>query len=220
MAGKFVRLLGATVATMVLMPACYSSDYNNVAPNLPGVVITVVDQGRALASARSFALPDTVVEVPVGSNTITHESDQQIIANVRAHMVGLGWQDVGTNPVAIPDVVLLVAANTRIQTGVFYVDWFGAWGYLPYWGPAVNGGWIWGVPADAVPYAFQAGTILITMLDRRAADATRQSIPLLWAAGIDGVVTNTASTTERALTGIDQAFAQSPYLRRGGVQLP
>jgi len=218
MAGNFVRLLCATVATAVFMPACYASDYNNVAPNLPGVVITVVDQGAALASARTFALPDTVVEVPVGSNTIDHASDQQVIANVRAHMVGLGWQDVGSNPAARPDVVLLVAANTRVQTGVAYVDWFGAWGYLPYWGSAVGNGWTWGVPAGAVPYAFQAGTILITMLDRRADNPMLRSIPLLWAAGIDGVVTNTASTTERALAGIDQAFAQSPYLSR--VQFP
>jgi hypothetical protein len=219
MAGKFVRLLVATVATVVLMPACYSTDYNNVAPNQAGVVITVVDQGPALASARTFALPDTVVEIPVGSNTLNHTSDHQIIANVRAHMVGLGWLDVGINPVARPDVVLLVAANTRIQTGVAYVDWFGAWGYLPYWGTSVDGGWFWGVPAGAVPYAFQAGTILITMLDRRADDPTLRRIPLLWAAGIDGVVTSAANTTERALVGIDQAFAQSPYLMRG-VQFP
>ena len=220
MAGNFVRLLGATIAAVVLMPGCYSSDYNNVAPNLPGVVITVVDQGPALANARTFALPDTVIELPLGSNTLDHESDQQIVANVRAHMVALGWQDVGTIRGSNPDVVLLVAANTRIQTGVAYFDWFGAWGYLPYWGPAVSSGWTWGVPVGAVPYAFQAGTILITMLDRRAEDPTLQKIPLLWAAGIDGVVTTTASTTERALAGIDQAFAQSQYLTRGRGQLP
>lgn len=218
MAGNFVRLLGATVAALVLMPGCYASDYNSVASDLPGVVITVVDQGPALANATTFALPDTVIEVPLGSNTIDHQSDQQIVASVRAHMTALGWKDVGTNRSANPDVVLLVAAATRIQTGVAYFDWFGAWGYLPYWGPAVSGGWTWGVPAGAVPYAFQAGTILITMLDRRAENPTAQRIPLLWAAGIDGVVTTTASTTERALVGIDQAFAQSPYLSK--VQLP
>jgi hypothetical protein len=195
------------------MPACYASDYNSVSSNPPGVVITVVDHSPALATARTFALPDTVVEVPLGSNTLDHASDQQIIANVRAHMVALGWHDVGTNPAATPDVVLLVAASTRIQTGVAYVDWFGAWGSLPYWGPAVSSGWTWGVPAGAVPYAFQAGTIIIAMLDRRAENVGLQSIPLLWAAGIDGVVTTTTSTTERALVGVDQAFAQSLYLK-------
>jgi hypothetical protein len=215
MAGNFVRLLGATIATLVLMPACSGSDNNNVAPNAPGVVITVVDQGSGLAGARSFALPDTVIEVPLGSNTIDHQFDHQIVASVRAHMTALGWQDVGTASVANPDVVLLIADNTRIQTGVAYFDWFGAWGGLPYWGPAVDGGWAWGVPVGAVPYAFQAGTILITMLDRRAENPTLRQIPLLWAAGIDGVVTNTTSTVDRALAGIDQAFAQSPYLLKG-----
>ena len=128
MARDFVRLLGATVVAAVLMPACYASDYNSVPSDLPGVVITVVDNGVVLASARTFALPDTVIEVPLGSNTLDHAFDQQIIANVRAHMVAFGWQDVGTSPSANPDVVLLVATATRIQTGVAYFDWFGAWG--------------------------------------------------------------------------------------------
>ena len=218
MARDFVRLLGATVVAAVLMPACYASDYNSVPSDLPGVVITVVDNGVVLASARTFALPDTVIEVPLGSNTLDHAFDQQIIANVRAHMVAFGWQDVGTSPSANPDVVLLVATATRIQTGVAYFDWFGAWGYLPYWGLAVDGSWTWGVPGGAVPYAFQAGTVLITMLDRRTRNVDLRTIPLLWAAGVDGVVTNAASTAERALAGIDQGFAQSPYLAR--VQLP
>jgi hypothetical protein len=42
-------------------------------------------------------------------------------------------------------------------------------------------------------------------------DATK-TIPLLWAAALDGVVGD-ASTIERIRAGIDQAFEQSPYLR-------
>src|SRR4051812_14139864 len=178
MVGNFVRLPCAIVALAVVMTACYSSDNNSVSPDLPGVVITVVDDGSALSNARTFALPDTIIEVPVGSNTLEHASDHQIIANIRAHMVAAGWQDLGTNRAAKPDVVLIVAASTRIQTGVAYFDWYGAWGYLPYWGSSVSGGWTWGVPAGAVPYAFQAGTLIIAMLDLRAENPDRQSIPL------------------------------------------
>ena len=61
MAGKFVRLLVATVATVVLMPACYSTDYNNVAPNQAGVVIPHLPQNQQPLlndSAGTEVMPD------------------------------------------------------------------------------------------------------------------------------------------------------------------
>jgi hypothetical protein len=61
------------------------------------------------------------------------------------------------NPAATPDVVLLVAAATRIQTGVAYVDWFGAWGYLPVLGTVGRRRLDWGVPAGAVSVRVPSG---------------------------------------------------------------
>jgi hypothetical protein len=206
-------------AAILLVTACEREDM--FGPEGSGVVVTVVDMGPALASARTFALPDTIVEVPVSTGTISHAADHAIVESVRTHLQALGWRDVTGTSGAAPDVVVLVAASTRIQTGVAYTDWYGAWGYLPYWGAGISSTWAWGVPVG-IPYAYQAGTVLITMLDLRAPRAQlaqRQSgdvderIPLLWAAALDGVVTDATNTAARALDGIDQAFAQSTYLR-------
>jgi hypothetical protein len=99
-----------------------------------------------------------------------------------------------------------------VETGVAYGGWYSAWGYLPYWGPSVNSGWGWGVPSGTLAYAFQAGTLITVMLDVRGPrNVETKEIPLLWAAAVDGVVSG-GSTTSRVLAGIDQAFAQSPYL--------
>jgi hypothetical protein len=50
------------------------------------------------------------------------------------------------------------------------------------------------------------------MLDVAHGNTNAKRVPLLWAAGVDGVLTQ--SSLDGALKGIDQAFTQSPYLER------
>jgi len=200
------------MSAVTIVIACQNGQI--VEPELSGAVVTVVDSGVALKSARTFALPDTIVQLPQTVVEIRHDSDDEITSKVRDHLVAMGWIDITAvaAPANRPDVVVLVGASTRIQTTWAYSDWFGAWGYLPYWGGAVDASWGWGAPAG-IPYSFPAGTLFISMLDLRGERPDSKRIPLLWAAAIDGVITSAGSTTQRALLGIDQAFAQSDYLR-------
>jgi hypothetical protein len=205
------RIVGALAATLVGTTGCHDA----FDTGLSGAVITVVDSsGQALRSARTFALPDTIVELANSVISLDHMHDQEIVASVRAQLLELGWRDASRDTPAPPDVVVLTAATTRIQTGVVYSDWYGAWGYLPYWGPAVNDAWVWSTPDGAVPYAFPAGTLLVVMIDIRDQRVDTREIPLLWAVAVDGVISGASRTAERARAGIDQAFAQSAYLRR------
>ena len=204
--------IASLLTAALLATSCETTDIVGVEDG-EGAVITLVDSGAALRSARTFALPDTVVRLsPVGGG-MGHEASNAIVSSVREHLLRLGWTDVGTARGAQPDVVVLIAAVERIQNTVFYADWFGAWGYLPYWGPSVNSASVWDVPSGEIPFAFAAGTVLITMLDLRVQRGSNvDAIPLLWAAGLNGVVTTAANTLDRALVGVDQAFVQSPYL--------
>jgi hypothetical protein len=201
-------LIAAFVAS-----GCQSDDVivNN---QVLGVVVTLVDSGPALRSARTFALPDTVMLVPRSGTPISLTAAQQIAAAVRAHFIALGWTDIAqTTRQSRPDVVVLIAASTQIRSTLIYSDWFVAWGFLPYWSLGVDPSWVWASSASEFPFTYQAGTLIITMLDVRAQDSAAKRIPVLWSAGLDGVVSDPSSAT-LALTGIAQAFAQSPYLRR------
>lgn len=177
-----------------------------------GAVVTVVDSGGALRSARTFALPDTVVAVRSSRTPVSPAMARQLVAEVRAHLVALGWTDVSVAAQSTPDVLVLVAASTQVQTGILYTDWFSAWGYLPYWGSTVDPSWAWGAPAGMVEYSFQTGSMLVAMIDIRAPRGDAKVIPMLWAAGLDGLV-GEGTTLSRIRAGIDQAFEQSPYLR-------
>jgi hypothetical protein len=202
-------------AVVVLMAAaggvsaCETDDFGG----LSGAVVTLVDSGPPLQSALAFVLPDTIIQLPNASFTMRHDADAEITAHIRSHLVSLGWRDAAGDATPVPDVVVLVAATARLQTGVFYTDWYGSWGYLPYWGPTVSTDWIWSSPA-AVPYSFPAGTLLVTMIDLRDQDMTTRDIPLLWAAAVDGVIRGVSASASLAIIGLDQAFAQSAYLER------
>lgn len=199
-------------AALAFTAACYPEQI--VFPDALGSVTTLVDSGdAALRTARVFALPDTVVALKRGTGTIGHADDHTLVARVRQNFLARGWIETRNPAVTPPDVVILLAGSTRVEVGVAYTDWYGAWGYLPYWGGAVDPSLAWGAPVGAIPYAYQAGTLIVTMVDVRPT-RTRDDgrIPLLWAAALDGVLTG-ESTLDRALDGIDQAFVQSPYLR-------
>ena len=182
-------------------------------PQSFGAVVTVVDSGLALRRASTFVLPDTVVLLSQFGTPINSDLAHQLVIQVRAHFRAMGWTEIPDARDSRPDVLILLAASTQVQTGIAYSDWFSAWGYLPYWGGSVNDAWAWGYPGGAVPYAYQSGTLLVAMIDVSAPrDLATKTIPLLWAAGLDGLVGD-GTTPERIRAGINQAFFQSPYLR-------
>ena len=204
-----LRFLWAVAVVALVAAAC---DDTQITEQSFGAVVTLVDSGPALKSARTFVLPDTVIRLSTGSTSVSPEVAKALIKEIRAQFLLLGWTELTDTATSHPDVLILVAASTRVETGVAYGSWFSAWGYLPYWGAPVDASWGWGMPVGAVPYSFQAGTLLVTMLEVRAPRDSTKRIPLLWAAALDGVVGD-ESTIPRVIDGIDQAFEQSPYLR-------
>src|SRR4051812_39938944 len=124
------RRLATVAAAALLAAACGSSDIVTVESF--GAVVTVVDSGPALGSARSFVLPDTVIRLSLDGTPIGPTLAHELVAEVRAHLVALGWTQLRDSAGSRPDVVVLLAASTKVQSGLAYADWFSSWGYLPY----------------------------------------------------------------------------------------
>jgi Domain of unknown function (DUF4136) len=195
-------------AALALTTGCYANSF--VSPDDIGWVTTLVDSTTSsLFTARTFAIPDTVVELQ-GDGSFTHSSDRIIVDRVRTHFVSLGWTEV-RDADASPDVLVVIGVSTRVEVGYTYADWYSSWGWAPYWGATADPTWAWGVPGGAIPYFYEVGTLLMTMVDLRAPRDRTKIVPVLWIAAANGVLSD-AATLPRALTGIDQAFAQSPYL--------
>jgi len=206
------RISVVSTALLVICGLAAACDSAPINPDNIGWVTTLVDSTPpALQNARTFAVPDTIVALNGG--TLNHAQDKAIAAEVRAQFLSLGWIEKKDTTGVKPDVVVVMGTNTRTEVGISYADWFPSYGWIPYWGTPADPSWVWGAPAGAIAYVYEVGTLVITMVDLRAPRQTTKRVPVLWVAAVNGVLGDNP-ILPRVFTGIDQAFAQSPYFQR------
>jgi hypothetical protein len=141
--------------------------------------------------------PDDPASVP-NETEILQKIDQQMQANGYTPLVGA--PDPDTNR---PDIYVEVGVT---QTDFFscYSGWYPGWGYP---------GWGWYYPGGCY-YSYSGGTLIIQFGDTKNATNQDSEITAIWHAGINGILNDTSSgLLDRVRAAIDQAFAQSPYLK-------
>ena len=145
-----------------------------------------------------------MVHVPIEDADISHADDDALIARVRANMNAAGYQEIPDSPTNLPDFYVNVAITTQEWV---VIDWIGGC-YYPWYGC-----WGWYYPTYPYVYSYETGTVLAILLDRRRANAGANRMPVAWVGAVNGVI-DVGGEVDRALEGIDQAFAQSPYVSR------
>ena len=176
------------------------------------MVLTLADPDAIFSNYSTYAMPDTVIHpVPDGeTDDLTRVFDRQIYDDVKRNMDALGYTRVDTNASNPPDVVVLISAiKSEWQVSGYYPG--GWWGWYP-WYP--GGGYYPGYPGYGYSYSFSTGTVLITMIDPAKWDPGNPVNSPVWGGTLNGLTGDTrAGISTRIRNGIDQAFAQSPYLR-------
>ena len=110
------------------------------------------------------------------------------------------FDPAGTNP---PDFEIALFATAVEVWGVT------AWPCNPWW-PTY---WCWYPPVSA-SYRYTTGTLMVDMISRKDADPTEERIPIYWEGSQTGVLNDSPeNVSNRVVAGIDQMFAQSPYLQ-------
>ncbi len=91
------------------------------------------------------------------------------------------------------------------------------WGYYPYyWDPGYWGSWWggWYYPFRTY-YGYTTGSLLQEMVDLTAEESSDRKLPVIWNSYISGLLHgNNAINIDEAVEAIDQAFEQSPYLKK------
>lgn len=189
------------------------------------VVITVRDLGRSYAPYRTYALPDTVIDVCEASASgaagaagaagagggdagdddcepLNHNHDEAIFESLRDNLDQLGFSEVEADE--DPDVIILAAAVAQESWYVYYP-------YCDYWyGYCFD--YAWGPTAISYPI----GTLALYMVSWRDADDEKGSIPVIWLGVVSGLLSGSEELDQdRIEVNIDQAFAQSRYLGEG-----
>jgi Domain of unknown function (DUF4136) len=207
------RLLGAVLAGWAIMAlaACWPGDVSSVQDL--DVVLTVHDS-TADFSKPTYAMPDTVMEIDLGIGDkieISHQYDSLILAEVARQMNALGYQR--QTPAQVQqngaDYILVVQVSAREVTS-YYASYPGC-GYWDYWYWGYWGGcWGWYYPPVVGEVTYQVGTVFMDMLEGTV-DPDQEAFPRIWIGALNGLLQGSA-TQQRIISGIEQAYAQSPYL--------
>jgi len=206
---QFLRATGLAVAVGAVLAACYPDRASQ--PNVYSSVTTLYETLFAFDSAVTFYMPDSVVHLG-GTDNISHVYDSLIIARTAANMVARGYTQVVDPTVA--DLTLNPVVTLKDNYVITGADWCNIWGWAYPW---ICTGWIPGYPEDVVGYTYSTGTLLIAMADLTGGVPPGvDRPPVVWLAGINGVVKGGSSTALASdiVNGIDQAFLQSPYIFR------
>ena len=206
---KFLRATGLALAVGAGLAACYPERPSQ--PNDYASITTVYDTLMDFDSVATFYIPDSVVHLGSPDN-ISHVYDSLIIATTAGNMVARGYSRV-TDPLGA-DLTLNPAVTVTDNFDYTTPDWCDVWGWAYPW---LCSGWIPDYPGDVIGYTYSTGTIFIAMADLSGGvppAVTRPSV--VWIAGVNGVISGNSSSAlaSKIEDGINQAFAQSPYIFR------
>jgi hypothetical protein len=177
-------------------------------------VVTYHDTAVNFGSFGTYAIVTQVaiVEGTRDAPVFTFEPAPEILGAVESNMAARGYVlvariDPAHPPVVPPSADLAITVFAHRQTDFVFVTC----GYWPWWGLPQSGcsqPWAW------VP--FTTGTLLVDMSDLRDAPnpIVAGDIARVWAGvGFSVLTQSTSSNTALAVSAVNQAFAQSPYLR-------
>jgi len=175
------------------------------------VVYTTYDSDYDFQAGSTYAMPDQIVvdvEIDKGDTTYVYMKDifaKDILDAIEENMTDKGWDRVELEDA--PDLILTPAAIK--STTYFYSYWYDWWyggGYYPGWG-----GWYY--PPYYTVSSYTTGSLIIVMSDPSAANDSPIGVsPTTWIAVANGLYIG-AYSVNRVTNAVDQAFAQSPYLK-------
>jgi hypothetical protein len=195
----------------VVLAACYPGGAETLTDF--DSVTTQHDPAANFAVLQTYALPDSVMELPVSSTPVLdHSNDAEIVARVAAHLDALGWTrvDPSTSAADVDVVVYASLGPSLLYVSYPFYDGFPGWpgfaGYDSTWGVFYP----WARPGQHV--LIDGGSVRIDMLDARNPDTANRLLRALWSVAVNGLPAGNTSNLQRIDQGIDQAFAQSQYL--------
>lgn len=188
-----------------------------------GVVATVYDRTKNFSAYATFTVPEQVVVAEVADDgtismgMLEPSASSAIITKIADELKARGYTQVSSTQ--SPDLGLAVGAVSGSVDGVVAGGYMG--GYYPYyWGVY---GYSYYYPY-AYSYSYKTGSLVIDLVDLKLVqtqppvqpgnEPVRQ-LPAIWGAVAYKAIASEGNVTPTNVSdAIEQAFAQSPYLRR------
>lgn len=207
---KLIPILFAVFA----FAACEKDpDYNKLSDDY--TVYTSYDKSANFAAPTKFYLPDNIliIDGKNDSNTESGENAQTILNAVAKNMTDRGYVMTETKDEANLGVQVSYVKNTYYFTDYGYPEWgWGPGGYWPnYWGNYWGGGYYY---PYSISYALSTNSYMVEVVNLDAKEGTTEKLPVWWTAYLVGPSYTGDVNAQFVVKGINQAFAQSPYLKK------
>ena len=181
-------------------------------------VYTNYDSKTNFNDFKTYCLPDSILLIGQGMKAEywKDENAQEIIKQVADEMDTRGYTRVKVIKNANIGLQLSFTRQTTqiIGTGGWYGGgWYNGWWGPGYWGPYWND-WYYPYP---VVYSYSVGSLLVELVNLKAPlpKSTDAKLPVLWTAYMTGLLSGSDKVNiELSTRAIEQAFVQSPYLKK------
>jgi hypothetical protein len=202
------------ITTLVLLAAaCQKEPYSQDGDG-EYLVYTAPAKDVSFADFEYFDIVDSVLVIGQTKNPYYSQSNNalELIQAVRTNMRNLGYIYLPDNPAAQLGIQLTYAEDT--ERYVQYYDdpywWLDYPGYWPagYWGNWT--GWYYPYP---VVYSYTTNALIVEMVDLTSGEENGK-LKIVWSCYIGGPASSSINyDVKRMSAAVDQAFAQSPYIK-------
>lgn len=211
------KLIPILLAVLALASCEKEPDMNKL--DYEYLVFTSHDTATEFTGFSTYYIPDSILVIGDKKDP-EYWKDENAQALIRAFVTQMnttGYTRVADKEKADLGLQVSYIASTYYFQG--YYDDGPWWGYYPgywypgYWGGNWGGGWYYPYP---ITYSYSTGSLLADMVNlKNAPEGQKEKLTVVWNGYIGGLLGGSGSlNTNRATVAIQQAFAQSPYLKK------
>ena len=204
------------LSTLALLAiACHKEPYPQDGDSAY-LVYTSPSKDVDFASFRTFDLADSLLIIGQQSKPVYSQSNEALylIQQVRTNMENLGYIYTPDSPDADLGIQMTYIVKTErfIQ---YYDDPYWWLGYPGYWPSGYWGNWTGFYYPYPITYTYTTNALITDMVNLTAPIDENSKLEVVWTSYIGGAAGATLQgDVKRMKVGIDQAFAQSPYLKQ------
>jgi hypothetical protein len=201
-------------ALALLAVACHKEPYLD--SDNEYLVYTSPGKDVTFASFTTFDLADSLLVIGQSAKPEYSQSQNALalIKAVRMNMENAGYIYTPDNPDADLGIQMTYVIKTDRYVE-YYNDPYWWLNYPGYWSPGYWGNYVGFYYPYPVTYTYSTNALMVDMADLTTPKTGTEALKVVWSVYIGGPAgSSVASDVEVMKNAIDQAFVQSPYLKK------
>lgn len=201
-------------ALALLAVACHKEPY--IDSDNEYLVYTSPGKDATFASFTTFDLADSLLVIGQSAKPEYSQSQNALalIQAVRTNMENAGYIYTPDNPDADLGIQMTYVIKTDRYVQ-YYNDPYWWLNYPGYWSPGYWGNYVGFYYPYPVTYTYSTNALMVDMADLTTPKTGTEDLKVVWSVYIGGPAgSSVASDVEVMKKAIDQAFVQSPYLKK------